>query len=307
MKRLCNAIILCFFALVLSGCCGCNNSQQVADLQRQIDDLKAQLGVTQTQPTEPSDGLNTEGPMTPSASSDATNITAPDSGQNGTEGTAPAITPPAIKAYIDEQLKSNDYKSWLSAAECVNANPEQLLLAAQKCASIENSLDFAIDIAKALSVNPSIDGKALAALADTRYHYVALVAAQSEYADDYALQRLAERCARIENNIDLAADIAKAICEHPNATDEAIAALSSSQYYCVLRIAAKSSHAGETALTRLAERCASIENNLDFAIDIAKAICANPNVTANAVQPLASAYYSSVSKIGHDAIDALTP
>lgn len=222
-------------------------------------------------------------------------------------GFATASPDPAISSYIDEQLKSDQYKSWLSAAGCADATPEQLLLAAQKCASISNDFDYACDIAEAIATNPNADGKALAALAGANYYAVVEIAAKSTHADGYALKCLAERCSNISNDFDYACDIAEAICKNPNATDESIAVLSSAQYYEVVKIAAKSHYAGETAITQLSERCANISNDYSYACDIAKALAANPNATATSLQPLANARYGDVSKIGHDAIDALTP
>lgn len=293
--------LLLTLTLSLSGCHGYDNSQQISDLQERVTELENQLETAQAQLTN--QGSTVNNPATTLPPNDISNETEPNDPNNA--ATSPD---PATSSYIDEQLKSDNYEAWLSAAGCPSATSEQLLLAAQRCASINSSsdYDYAIAIAYALATNPSIDGEALAALGNSPYPDIVMIAAESNYADSYALTHLAKRCVAIGAYYD-GDYIAALICQHPNATDEVIATLSESEYSEILIIAASSPYAGETALTRLAERCASLSAYSDSAYDLATAICSNPNATATSLQPLASAYYGDVSKIGHDAIVALTP
>ena len=249
-------------------------------------------------------------------------------------GSATASPDPAISSYIDEQLKSTSYEAWLSAAECEFATADQLTVVAKRCANIPTSSysstntanrNKAVEIARAICDHPNATDQVIAALAESNFSDVLAIAAASPYAGETALTRLAERCANIptssysstnQANRKNAMNSAEAICDTPNATDQALAVLGEANFSDVLVIAAKSSHAGEATLTRLSERCAGIptssyssttKSNRDKATELAKAICNNPNATPTALQPLANANFGSVIEIGHDAIDALTP
>lgn len=201
---------------------------------------------------------------------------------------------------------STFYEVWEIIANAPKSAEEALTATANRCAGIDNNRQYAYDITKAIAKHPNTTDYIMSRLVNSAYYGVWEIVAGAPKSGTKTLTAVAKCCAGIENNRGYAYDIAKAIAGNPNVTDHIMSILTNSTFYGIWEIVANAPKSAEEALTTTAKCCARINNNPQYAYDIAKAISRNPNVTTSSLAPLAASGYSNVSSIGHQTIELLS-
>ena len=222
-KRLVVLIVALIF--LLCGCCTCD--AQIEQLNQRITELESQLAAIEvTEATEPANELATE-PAPEVATEPATNATTePTSDENSD-----------MSKFLDALLASNDYADWLSVATCKEATLDHLLRCAKKCASIENNSDMAYEIAAGLVNHPNATGDVIKILCDSWYYRVWLLLSTADCNDASSLAAIAKKCTSIENNDDMAYEIAAGLVKAQTFNAEVAMELSNSKYTRVKELA----------------------------------------------------------------------
>ena len=282
------ALVLAF-ALLLSGCCNCNT--EVFKLKQRVSQLEEQLAsITVTAPTDPA-------PTDPAPTDPApTNPTPTDPTVDETNN---------MSKLLDTLIASTKYADWLSVAECKEASLDHLLKCAKQCAEIDNSSDWAYDIADKLVSHPAATGDVVEALCGSQYYRVWYRISYANCNDSNSLLHIAKKCAGIDNSADWAYDIADELVNHPAATGDVVEALCGSKYYRVWYRISYADCNDSTSLLYIAKKCAGIDNSADWAYDIANELVNHSQFTAEIALELSQSKYTAVKNLAHHALESL--
>lgn len=216
--------------------------------------------------------------------------------------TALATNPSVKPVVMSELIESRYYGVWLAVAESRVTDSETLKRCARRCAGINNSSPYAMEIAEALSKHPNSDDDVMYGLLRSVYYAVWSIAARSRASGKRTLVTLARQVANINSSLSWAEDIASGLADNPGSSDDVMWELTNSRYYDVWKVVARA-EASHGALRQVADQTSRIRNNESAARRIAEILVSNPNTDSDVMYYIARSDYPMVSRVAQNFIE----
>lgn len=198
---------------------------------------------------------------------------------------------------INELVGSRYYDILNMVANSEHSGTITLTNLAKSCAKISNNSEWAKTIATSIVNNKNTTDEIISLLIDSNYYHVQCLVAKSDISSTATLKKLAKLCSEITNNRSWAETIANNISNNKNTDDTVMIELTNSCYYPIQNTVAKSNNSGSETLTKLAKKCAEINNNRSWAISISTSIVNNVNANEAIMNELANSSYYDVLNI----------